>query len=91
MNRELGFQKMSAEIVLGGMQLPFVVAQAAGAFLAAANVSAIAYSFLTYRCCESPFKVWNYQFKEEISRSHDRRTFFWNNEPFRTPSWVFSC
>ena len=29
------------------MQLPFVVAQAAGAFLAAANVSAIAYSFLT--------------------------------------------
>ena len=45
--RELGFQKMSAEIALGGMQLPFVVAQAAGAFLAAANVSAIAYSFLT--------------------------------------------
>ena len=45
--RELGFQKMSAEIALGGMQLPFVIAQAAGAFLAAANVSAIAYSFLT--------------------------------------------
>ena len=45
--RELGFTKMSAEIALGGMQLPFVIAQAAGAFLAAANVSAIAYSFLT--------------------------------------------
>ena len=31
--RELGFQKMSAEIALGGMQLPFVIAQAAGASL----------------------------------------------------------
>ncbi len=45
--RELGFTKMSADLAFGGMQLPFVVAQAAGAFLAAANVSAIAYSFLT--------------------------------------------
>ena len=45
--RELGFTKMSADIALGGMQLPFVIAQAAGAFLAAANVSAIAYGFLT--------------------------------------------
>ena len=44
---ELGFSKMSADSAFGGMQLPFVIAQAAGAFLAAANVSATAYSFLT--------------------------------------------
>ena len=45
--RDLGFTKMSAEMAFGGMQLPFVIAQAASAFLAAGNVSAIAYSFLT--------------------------------------------
>ena len=43
-----GFMGISAEYRHGGMQLPWVVAQAACAFIAAADVSANAYAFLTH-------------------------------------------
>ncbi len=43
-----GFMGISADARYGGMQLPYVVAQAACAFVAAADVSANAYPFLTH-------------------------------------------
>ena len=43
-----GFMGMAADSKYGGMQLPWVVSQAAGAYVAAADVSANAYPFLTH-------------------------------------------
>ena len=43
-----GFTGVAAEARYGGMQLPWVVAQAACAYIAAADVSANAYGFLTH-------------------------------------------
>ncbi len=45
---EGGFTGVAAEAAWGGMQLPWVVAQAACAWIAAADVSANAYGFLTH-------------------------------------------
>ena len=74
--RELGFTKMSAEIDSGGMQLPFVVAQAAGAFLAAANVSAVAYSFLTTAAANLISKYANNTLKDKYLRPMIEGRFF---------------
>lgn len=45
---EGGFTGVAADAQYGGMQLPWVVAQAACAYIAAADVSANAYGFLTH-------------------------------------------
>ena len=67
---------MSAEIDSGGMQLPFVVAQAAGAFLAAANVSAVAYSFLTTAAANLISKYANNTLKDKYLRPMIEGRFF---------------
>ncbi len=43
-----GFMGMAADTKYGGMQLPWVISQAAGAYVGAADVSANAYPFLTH-------------------------------------------
>ena len=45
---EAGFMGIAADAEDGGMQLPWVIAQAACAYIAAADVSANAYPFLTH-------------------------------------------
>jgi alkylation response protein AidB-like acyl-CoA dehydrogenase len=45
---EAGFMGIAADIDYGGMQLPWVIAQAACAYIAAADISANAYPFLTH-------------------------------------------